>query len=52
MKGLSRDRKKIDYKPIKCSRCHTSGGTLVKVSDHYEHQNQELCGVMQLRRER
>jgi len=50
MKGLSRDLKRIYTYPIKCSKCGITGGTMVKVDDHYEHKNKEQCRIMQLRR--
>lgn len=50
MRGLTRDRKKIDYKPIACSKCGLAGGTLVKVDDRYEHQDRAKCRMLQLRR--
>jgi len=49
MKGLTRDRKKMLTKPIVCSKCGTSGGTLHKVDDHYECSDTGKCKVMQLR---
>lgn len=49
-KGLARDLKKIYSYPILCHKCGTGGGTLVKAGDHYEHQDQQLCRVMKLRR--
>ena len=33
-----RDRKVERGAPLVCSRCGVAGGTLVKVDDHYEHQ--------------
>jgi len=52
MKGLSRDLKKIAYtnRPIKCTKCGSTGGTLVKVDNHYEHMDKELCKIMSMRR--
>jgi hypothetical protein len=38
---------------IVCSKCKTSGGTLVKVGDNqYAHKNQDLCRIMQLQKPR
>lgn len=49
--ALARDRKKLDTpSPIACSKCGLSGGTLVKIDDHYEHQDKEKCRLLQLRR--
>lgn len=50
-KGLARDRKTMYAIPIKCSKCDASGGTLLKVDDHYEHQNKADCRIMQMRKE-
>lgn len=53
VKGLARDRKKMYAYPILCSKCGTAGGTMVKDDKGgYEHQSQELCRVMQLRRKK
>ena len=38
------------YHIIVCSKCGLGGGTMVKVGDHYEHQDQEKCRILQLRR--
>lgn len=35
-------------KPILCSKCGKPGGTLVKVDDHYEHQDKRKCRIMRL----
>lgn len=37
-------------KPITCQKCGLSGGTLVKVGDHYEHQDKAKCKILQVRR--
>lgn len=50
MKGLSRDRRKMVITPTKCRRCGLSGGTMVKIGDHYEHQDKDKCRLMQSRR--
>ena len=42
-------QKRLSGQPILCSKCGLSGGTLVKVADHYEHQDKEKCRIMQLR---
>lgn len=52
MKGLARDRGKMYAYPIKCSKCDATGGTLLKVDDHYEHQDQAKCRIMQLKKRR
>lgn len=44
-----RDRHKHTGTLITCSECGTGGGTLVKVDDHYEHQDKATCRMMQLR---
>ena len=36
-------------KSVLCSKCGLSGGTMVKIDDHYEHQDKDKCGIMQFR---
>ena len=45
-----RDKKRETGKPIVCSRCGVPGGTLVKIDDHYEHQDRRTCLLLQSRR--
>jgi len=45
----------VKHKPrigmyVCCSKCGLPGGTLVKIDDHYEHQDNRVCRIMQLRR--
>lgn len=47
---LTKDRRNRDVAPIACSKCGLPGGTLLKVDDHYEHQNKAKC--MLLRRDK
>ena len=35
---------------VVCSKCGLGGGTLVKVGDSYQHQDQAMCRLMQLRK--
>ena len=36
--------------PIPCHKCGVVGHTLVKINDHYVHQNQELCNTFAVAR--
>lgn len=45
-----RDKHKQGGQPILCSNCGMSGGTLVKVDDHYQHQDIAKCRLLALRR--
>ena len=53
---IHHDKYEKTGKPIVCSKCGSSGGTLVKVEDtvsyHYEHQNKMDCSIMQMRKVR
>ncbi len=31
---------------VVCSKCNKPGGTLLKIDDHYEHQNKTLCKML------
>ncbi len=43
--GKSLPPKTQHGQPIRCFKCGKYGGTLLKIDDHYEHQNRELCRI-------
>lgn len=46
-----RDRLWRQGTSVLCTKCQCSGYTLVKISNHYEHENKTICEFKRRRRE-